>query len=154
MMKKRGVSEVIATVLIILIAVVAVVLISSILIPMIKNQLQTSQQCFGTVGQLSILKDVTCYNSSGTMLHVGVQVNKQGDYVISNVSITYGSKSGGSNTPYISDAPVVGGFKVFDISPVSTRPDVIQISPILYIPADKTTKTCDIADTLSIVPEC
>jgi len=152
MMKKKGVSEVIATVLVILIAVVAVVLISSILIPMIKNQLQSSQQCFGTVGQLSILKDVTCWEDNGDRLYVGVQLNKQGDYPVANITITYGSKSG-SSASSMTEAPVVGGFTVFNLS-ATTKPDVIQISPTIYVPTDKIYRTCDVADTYNTIPIC
>ncbi len=144
-MNKKGVSEVVSTVLIILISVVAVVIIASVILPMIRNQLTSSQQCFGTVGQLMIVRELTCYNSSGS-LNVGVQNNREGDIKITGVKISYGA-----GTQSVT-APEAGAFKTYTIEDVASSPTMVQIAPL--VSSSGKNKTCDISDSLNSIPEC
>jgi len=70
-MHKRGLSAVIATVLLIMLTVGAVALIAGVIIPFVKNQLDTSKKCFEVIDQISIVQGVyTCYNSSNTEIMI------------------------------------------------------------------------------------
>ncbi len=64
MKNKRGVSQVIATVLLILITIAAVILIAGLLIPWVKNSLPETS-CVDVLGMLEIAEDktYTCYDS-------------------------------------------------------------------------------------------
>src|SRR3989344_204731 len=59
-MKKRGVSPVIATVLIILITVVVASLVAVFVIPFVKENLKEGEECFDVLGELSFA--ATSYN--------------------------------------------------------------------------------------------
>ena len=65
MNNKKGISAVVATVLIILITVAAVTIIWAAIIPMIRNTIEGSQECFDASAAISVMSDYSCYNSSG-----------------------------------------------------------------------------------------
>lgn len=70
-MHKRGISAVIATVLLIMLTVTAVALIAGVIIPFVRNQLDTSKRCFDVTDQISIVQGTfTCYNSSSTKIMI------------------------------------------------------------------------------------
>ncbi len=60
---KRGISAIVATTLIILIAVAAVTIIWGAVIPLVSNQLGKSSACLDATSQLSIVDEgITCWN--------------------------------------------------------------------------------------------
>ena len=63
-MNKRGISAIVATVLIILITVAAVTIIWAAIIPMINDQLARAQQCNSVVAQLTVKGTHSCFDSS------------------------------------------------------------------------------------------
>ncbi len=60
MNNKKGISAIVATVLIILITVAAVTIIWAAIIPMIQNNIQGSQECFDASAALSVTTDFSC----------------------------------------------------------------------------------------------
>ena len=73
--RKRGISAVVATVLIILITVAAVTIIWAAIIPMIKQQTEGVQVCLDAVSQVSIESEggYTCYDGDGTPAFCNVE---------------------------------------------------------------------------------
>jgi FlaG/FlaF family flagellin (archaellin) len=74
-MDKRGISAVVATVLIILITVAAVTIIWAAIIPMIKQQTEASMVCQDAISQVSIESEggYTCYDDDGTPAFCNVE---------------------------------------------------------------------------------
>jgi len=69
--KKRGVSTVVATVLIIVISFAAIAIVIGIIIPMVKESLGQGKSCFDLRDYFKILdSEYTCYNSTSTSLMV------------------------------------------------------------------------------------
>ena len=69
MMKKRGLSDVIATVLIIMLTVGAVAMIFEFVIPFVKNNLEKAEVCNNIRGKIT-LGERTCLNSTNTMIQI------------------------------------------------------------------------------------
>ncbi len=65
---KKGVSAIVATSLIILITVAAISIVWTIVLPMIKGNLQNSQVCSNVVGSITIRTNTgqTCWNKTNT----------------------------------------------------------------------------------------
>jgi flagellin-like protein len=71
MNNKKGISAVIATVLLIMLTVAAVALIAGVIIPFVKNQLDTSKKCFDITDQISIEPGKpTCYGLADTRVMI------------------------------------------------------------------------------------
>lgn len=67
--KKRGISPVVTTVLLIVISVTAVLIVAGLIIPFVRNTLGESKECFEVIDQLTINTEsgYTCYyNDSST----------------------------------------------------------------------------------------
>jgi flagellin-like protein len=60
MKNKKGISAIVATVLIILITVAAVTIIWAAIIPMIQNTIEGSQECFDASASVSVSTDFSC----------------------------------------------------------------------------------------------
>ena len=92
---KKAVSEVIATVLIILVVITAIAIITPILINFTKNKLTQGQACFDMLGKLSFDDaGYACSNSTGTFVTINV-----GDIEIDEIkAVVYKS---GSSTPLV-----------------------------------------------------
>jgi len=85
---KRGISAVVATVLIILITVAAVTIIWAAIIPLIQGQLDTTTSCLNAQTEITLESDFTCINRSST--HVtGIPTDKN----FTNVQIKAGASS-------------------------------------------------------------
>jgi len=150
---KRGISAVVATVLIILITVAAVTIIWAAIIPMVSDRLEKGNACLDAVSQLSIgAAGYTCYDSGGQNLRVQV---KQGptNASIQDIQVIWVSPSGTTSTANTGGVPSLNGAAVYTVGSVITSvPDSVSIAPILRIGA--ATETCDIASTLSNIPPC
>jgi len=69
--EKRGVSAVVATVLLVLIAFMAVGIVIGVIIPMVREGLEKGKSCFELREYFKIVpSDYTCYNSTTTKLMV------------------------------------------------------------------------------------
>jgi flagellin-like protein len=164
MNNKKGISAIVATVLIILITVAAVTIIWAAIIPMINNQLESGTVCLDAVSAVQ-LKDegYTCYNTtaipSGTIYEGNYSVNfhvgrTSKDFDLNGIQVLV-SVGGDTTTQTIALADGVlgpNGADVFEINSsdfnVATK---IQIAPIVGVGA--TEETCDISAT-KVLTEC
>jgi len=72
---KKGVSAIVATSLIILITVAAISIVWTIILPMIRNNLQSSQACMEAAGAIGIRTSTgkTCYNNADGKVYVQIE---------------------------------------------------------------------------------
>ncbi|MFH1501306.1 MAG: type IV pilin N-terminal domain-containing protein [archaeon] len=170
-MIKKGVSPVIASVLMVLVTIVAVALISAFLIPLVKDNLTGGGNCFKVIGKLDINTDTgyTCYNITGDTVLVMVErgyLEEDIDIVGLNFYITAGAErqsyevtngdsdpgirmyneSGYNSSLYL---PKEGGALtyVFDMAAVSSTPEAVEVSAVL-----DDGKVCD--PVFSNLPKC
>ena len=97
-MQKRGVSELVATVLIVLVTIAAVGLIAGAIVPMIKDNFAAGQKC--QLAQISVNKDYSCYDSSSNGIKLVVS-RGSGEVEISGIQIKIISKDGSSKAESI-----------------------------------------------------
>ncbi len=89
---KRGLSEVVGTVLIIGLTVAAGAIVWAVVNSLITDNLNEGQACFGVFDQVKLNNDYTCYNSSSNNLQFSIKV---GDINITQivVSVSFGGAS-------------------------------------------------------------
>jgi len=115
MKNKKGISAIVATVLIILITVAAVTIIWAAIIPMISNELGGATECFDASASLSVITDYSCYEEGE---NVTIQVSRTtGEFTLVGLDVT-GYSGGNSETLKITgvnDLPSPNGAKVYKI---------------------------------------
>ena len=94
MKQKRGVSELIATVLLIGVTISAAAMIYSFVVPLIQSNIEQSQKCVS--GLLEITRDYTCYNISSKELYIEIE-RSNADVNVTGIQILLsgGQSSGG-----------------------------------------------------------
>ncbi len=161
MNNKKGISAIVATVLIILITVAAITIIWAAIIPMISNQLESGTVCLDAVSQVQLLDaGYTCYNLDATDANDNVSIQiKHGakDFILADIQVLI--SSGGSTTPILlvedegvdpNDLPKPNEEKVYviDASSITGTIDKVQIAPIVSV--GNTQESCDISATKNI----
>lgn len=148
MICKRGLSEVVTTVLIIALAVAAIILISGFLIPFVRENLDKGKECYDSLGKLSVVAELggveTCYDSASRNLSLiikreasdesqlkGIAVSLSFEGEASRIDILNGEKNSkimmyNKNTTLI--VPQAGTEKTYIIS---AEAEGVQIAPIL-----------------------
>jgi len=154
---KKGISPVIATILLILITVAAVTIIWAAIIPMIKDKTATSTACYDATSRLTIdtQSGFTCINSTNhTMINVQRSAGGSSTFTYAGLQLTF-IKSDGSSVSVeksAADVPSENGAKVYTFTSVQTGNSTkVSIAPILAI--GNTKKLCDAVVTVSI-PAC
>jgi len=156
---KKGISAIVATVLIILITVAAVTIIWAAIIPMISNQLESGTICLDAVSQIQLLdQGYTCWNKDGNNVSIQIKHGAKA-FVLEDIQVLV--SSGGStislsvidNSTAVdsSDLPGVNEEKVFEVETgVLTDVDKVHIAPIVQV--GNTQETCDVSATKVIQP--
>jgi flagellin-like protein len=148
-MKKRGISAIVATVLIILITVAAVTILWSFIIPMVQDSLQLATMCNAAKPSIDFSSGYTCYDSESNA--IGILVRKDaGGSAFSGVEFTF---SDGGRTR-VMGRDFVGGenekrrfFFVLD-----NKSGEVSIAPI--VTDGNTEKVCDIIFSTSEIGNC
>jgi len=131
---KKGISAVVATVLIILITVAAVTIIWAAIIPMINDQLAKGTTCLDAMTALSIEKDYTCWDDAGNYVDVQVAYGSQ-DIDLAGIQILVSDDLGNTNSTKeetLANLPVNNGEKVITV-PHSTVAKTVKIAPMVYV---------------------
>jgi len=159
MKNKKGISAIVATVLIILITVAAVTIIWAAIIPMIYTELGGATECFDASASLSVISDYSCYDvTSG---NVSIQVARStGDFKLVGIDIS-GSYQGNSDVVTItSKLPTPNGAKVYVIgNKSSTNPLNFSLAKIdsasvaARVESGQTEKLCEGSAVITI-PKC
>ncbi|MEK6890791.1 MAG: hypothetical protein AABX03_01505 [Nanoarchaeota archaeon] len=107
---KRGISEVITTILIILLSVAAISILAVFLVPFVRNNLEKSGSCVGVLDKIDLVQDSSCYSAKNTTIRVRFKdINVSELYlVLSNetASKNYKLKSGESYNYLLAGNPV------------------------------------------------
>ena len=157
MNNKKGISAIVATVLIILITVAAVTIIWAAIIPMINNQLESGTVCLDAVSQVTLVDaGYTCVND---LDNVSLQI-KHGAKAFDLADIQVLISAEGTTTPFtlVDNANLTDGTdvekthlpksneeKVFVIDTAIANIDKVQIAPVVEVGA--TENTCDVSAT-------
>jgi len=154
-MKKKGISAVVATVLIILITVAAVTIIWASIIPMITDKLESSTVCLDAVSQIQLMSEgYTCKDADGD--NISIQVGRlSGSFDLADIQVLV--SAGGDTTKfYVSNdtstllptgtsIPMPGANEqkvyVINTSAITGTIESVQIAPIVAV--GNTEKTCD-----------
>jgi flagellin-like protein len=157
MNNKKGISAIVATVLIILITVAAVTIIWAAIIPMISNELDGATECFDASAALSVITDYSCYNESSG--NVSVQVARAtGDFTLIGLDVLVSYEGSAETVTYgENEVPDANGAMVYVItnrtfpSPKNhTLGRVDQASVAARVQAGQTEKLCDGSAVTSI----
>lgn len=156
---KKSQSEIISSVLLILLVIVAAMILFSFAIPFVKEKL-SSGDCLDVAGKIEISSGYTCYN--GTVMQVQIHVLEIRD-LIKGVSIELGGASTNNfkiiNATTITGVSLCNGSQRLEVPPAdntertyvitSPRPNIIRVYPIL-----KGGKICEASDTLTEINDC
>lgn len=138
-MYKRGLSAVIATVILILVTIIAVGIISSFIIPTVRDNLQQTGNCLDVVGKVELNPAFTCIGTSaGTFVDEGELIVsvETGKIKIGGLIVVV-SGNGASKNYKIENGPYAGG----DIS-------MYRGSSNLILPGENEIKTYWISDII------
>ena len=157
-MNKKGISAVVATVLIILITVAAVTIIWAAIIPMINNQLDKGKICFDAISQVSLPdRGYSCVAFDGK--NVSLQI-KRGplDFDLADIQVIF-SSAGNSYSYDLTNKvttlspkgnitfPNVNEERVYVIntSLISGEIENVQIAPVVKV--GKSEEVCDVSSS-------
>ncbi|MCD4771570.1 hypothetical protein K8R30_04125 [archaeon] len=139
-MEKKGISAVVATVLIILITVAAVTIIWAAIIPMINNQLSKGTICLDAISQLSIEnKGYTCVEGSDLKIQIGHGAT---DFDLADIQVLISSNGTTESINLVAD---ITGISLADL------PGTNEEKTFLIPDVNMTTNAADI-DTVNIAP--
>lgn len=167
---KRGQSQIVSTVLLILISITAVMIVIGFVVPFIKKQL-SGTDCLEVSGKIEIKNNLkyTCYDLENNQMRVQVHMGDVGNVTkgfqlsidvegstkafeitkdsdtIENLNM-YGSTI---ENPIELRIPQRGGEVTYVISNVNSKPDSITAYPIL-----NNDKMCEASDTLTEINIC
>ena len=169
-MEKRGISPIIATVLILLLTITAVAITARFLIPYIESTLQKGTECieYRDYFKFEESSQFNCYERSGMRLHgVSVRASPSSPDVIEQISgfdLVF-VETGSSKRVSVRDGAVVSDIRMLDSSiqafeipqpgewrtyvydPAGRTYDSVRVSPAL-----KSGRTCEITDSINLVP--
>ncbi len=116
---KKGVSAVVATVLLVLVTFMAIGLIIGFIIPMVKESLGKGKSCFELRDYVTVVEsEYTCYNSTHTKLMIERGME---DYEIKGFVVSI--LSGGESKRYDVEEGSVTGIKMLDGSEIIEIPE-------------------------------
>lgn len=139
MKRKKGVSPVIATILLILLSITVVIVISAFIIPFVRDTLREGKECFEVIGQLEIDMALgeTCYHDMIT-------------YTIVNITIERGPKEATIERFKIKISGE-GKSELFDIKQGETGVRMLDGSAIIETPKSGEARTYSLNTTLQEV---
>ncbi len=135
-MNKKGVSAVVATVLIVMITVAAVAIIWATIIPMIKSSAEEGLSCYDAQTDLSI--EEGSYTCSNTTTGV-IQIKRGSKAPITAIQILWG-KNGETTSNETTDVPAENNKKVY-FQTTGINATEVTIAPVITL--GNTRKVCE-----------
>jgi hypothetical protein len=148
-MKKRGKrtqSEVIATVLLILVSIVAVVIVGNYVINLVKNNLK-STDCFATSNQLSINQEYSYFNSSLNLSYLSINRGEE-DFNLTGILISIGNADNMKSTTIMQgktnsfvlmkdeteeiDIPKISETRAYIVNFSNLAVSKVKLTPVVY----------------------
>ena len=146
---KKAISDVVATVLIILITVAAVAIIWTAIMPMIRDKLPTSGGCTDAQTDLQIISNEgrTCVNSTGVNVQYGRGVK---DYELENVQVIISKDGSSVETQDGCTAPEANEEKTCYIPETGLTTGVVKVKIAAIVKVGATTETCDVSQEVTL----
>lgn len=168
MKNRKGISPVIAMVIMIALVLAVVAVVWVVVNNLVREEIEGSGSCFGIFGEVTIENSYTCYNSSSQELQFSIsigdiQVEEILVYVAGAGSTKSFSLSSDAQESYLKDYPSgsYGGTLTFpgensgrtyvlnmSNAGISGSPDSLEIAPIIN------SNQCGVSDTLSEFDDC
>jgi flagellin-like protein len=177
MKNKKGISAIVATVLIILITVAAVTIIWAAIIPMIQENLAGSQECLAASSAMTVKSEYSCVRQNSTCLDgvsateaacmtasstwynssIDIQVHRStGDFELRDVEIITGAGGTTSSIKAVADlakiVPDVNGDQVYTIY-YNSADKKTEAAVAAIVATGKTETTCD-KSGMAQIPDC
>ncbi len=162
MKDKRGLSGVVAVMILVMLTVSLVSIIWVVVNKVVKQNVKQSSSCFGIFDKITIDNSYTCYDSQNNELQFAIDM---GDIDVDKVVISI--TSGGNSRNFelanslltISDLrgypneeqvklPEKNSGRTYLVSGFSTSPDSIKIAPVVN------GHLCDVSDSLNEIDDC
>lgn len=89
--KKKGISGIVATVIMIALVVGITSILWVVINNLVKEQIGSSESCFGNFGEVTLSKQYTCHDSSSNEIQFAMNI---GDISIDSVLVSVSGKSG------------------------------------------------------------
>ncbi len=165
MKTKKAISDIVSTVLIIMIAVAAVGIIGAIVVPMVRNSLQGGTACLNALSDVSIETQGTCFKQNDSECtetttscsNISVQVRKGADasvnlekFVVQVMDSTGNSKA--HEITFDDETMSLGQVKTFLIENVSNDARSITLAPVVKL--GNSAKQCDASTSQVILVPC
>ena len=161
-MNKKGISAIVATVLIILITVAAVTIIWAAIIPMISENLDKATRCGDATSQLTLKEDYTCWNGENMSVQVSrgsgpfdladIKVILSIDGNDENYMVLDNAGAGTSTRGYTeADFPEINENKVFVMNNTN-RPDTVRVTPVIV--SGQVLTECEASGRIITVRNC
>ena len=173
---KKGVSLVVASMLLILIVIIVGMIIWGVVSNLVDEQLGDAEACFGVFEKVTFNERYSCYNSSFDLLQISISIadinidgivfKVEGEGQTRSFTITNNGAASSEfgnlvanypNPDFSADIMVLpgsgegnsGATYVFDVSGILTgAPDIITITPIVN------EKQCEVSDNLVQIDPC
>ena len=150
---KKGISAIVATVLIILITVAAVTIVWTAIVPMIGKQLAGGTACFDAVSQIQLGSDYTCRDTSANAVSIQISRGSKA-FDLTDVQIMF--SSGGDTDAYdlsnVSSSPLpnINEEKVYMIDEALIGGNISAIDEIQIAPIISAGNICGISDRMTL----
>jgi hypothetical protein len=160
---KKGLSTVVITVILIALSMIAVGVVWLAVSGLIKNQIGSSESCFGNYDKVQINKQYTCYNSSSEEVRFSLII---GDIDVDKIVVSVSSASATKSYDITNTAQIISNVSMYPsgaseiILPeknagltyratgFDSAIDLIRIAPVIG------GNQCEVSDTLSQVEDC
>lgn len=160
MKTKKAISDIVSTVLIIMIAVAAVGIIGAVVVPMVRNSLQGGTACLNALSDVTVETEGTCvtYNNSAVddTTNISLMIRKGTDASVDLESVVVQLiDSDGNSRPKtvtVDENLTLGGTWTYKIVNVTNDVKRITIAPVVKV--GNSVKQCDASTSQIALVEC
>ncbi len=109
-MKKKGVSGIIVTMILIMITMAAVIIVWMVVNNLIKKETEKAESCFGIFEKVTIDNKYTCYNYSSHEIQFSINI---ADVEVNQILVSLSAISGAKNLIIKSDAEIINNLRYY-----------------------------------------
>jgi|GEM_PF-1310132 flagellin-like protein len=143
---KKGISAIVATVMIILITVAAVALVWSAILPMVKDNLEKGTACADASMALSLKSSgYTCWDGANMDLQVSLDSTT---VVLSGIEVALITAGAGTNLDVVAGLPTSNEVKIISVV-AAAQPDSVSIAPMIEIGGKSV--NCEMTNPIPVV---
>lgn len=162
---RKGLSTIVVTLILVALSMAAIVLVWGFVNNLLKKQIHSSESCFGNAEKITINRQYTCYEQTGSNYKLRFSLSV-GDINVSKIVVSV--SSGGSVKSYnimngtaISNLAMYSGVNpstillplenaglTYNATGFTTKIDSIQIAPVI------SGTQCEVSDAISEIENC